>query len=66
MTSTPNMQFVTKEEFDKMWQKAEDWLVHIQKGGDVSYPTELPDDFDANSGPVRWGSESEEVDVSTA
>lgn len=67
VTSTPNMQFVTKEEFDKLWKAAEDWLRFVQECGKVAYPTELPDDFDADTaGPVRWGSESEEVDTSTA
>lgn len=61
-------EYVSKE-WNSSVGKAERWLEYIQDGGVVSYPDnpELANDGsgDLSRDPVRWGSESDLVDLET-
>ncbi len=64
IASTPNLQFVTKDVFDKQVATAERWLDRVgQSLQACSRPREVH--ADGATELVRWGSDSEEADMTT-
>lgn len=57
VTSMPTLQFVTKDEFDKNVQRAEDWIEAVANGRAVTYPDEPSDKTVDQRELIRGGSE---------
>jgi hypothetical protein len=63
VASKPNFQFVTADSFEKQRLAAEKWLDAVAAGRPVTFPKDISPDEPRSL--VRYGSESEEADMTT-